>query len=139
MRAALGVLDGPGLVVSGEATRFGARGAFRVRADGAGRLGPSLEGELPEAARLDRARGAPAFGTLARPPEDVTFATDASSEVPIARGTTGHVLARVTVGGETGWFVVDTGAGGSTALDAAAAARLGLGALGSTSVGSVEG
>jgi len=72
-------------------------------------------------------------------PRDAVFDAEARPDVLVARGSTGHVLARVTLGGEGGWFVIDTGAGGTTILEASAAARLGLTAVGSTAIGSVDG
>jgi hypothetical protein len=71
---------------------------------------------------------------------DVHFSPQAPTRIEVKRAVTGHVLVHPQVDGlDLGWFVFDTGAGGSTILDDAAAARLKLTTLAKNTVTGVNG
>jgi hypothetical protein len=75
-----------------------------------------------------KAPGAPArvYDPVTTRPEDTHFDPKKSSRLEVKRARTGHILVRPRIDGqEVGWFIFDTGAGG-TALDPVAAAKLKL-------------
>jgi hypothetical protein len=68
---------------------------------------------------------------LARP-QDARFKAAAPAALPITRARTGHVLTKASIdGGEAGWFILDTGAGGSTLIDATLGQKIDAPDLGS--------
>jgi len=51
-------------------------------------------------------------------PQDARFNASIPAALPITRARSGHVLTKASIdGGEAGWFILDTGAGGSTLID----------------------
>ncbi|HET9888253.1 MAG TPA: aspartyl protease family protein, partial [bacterium] len=65
-------------------------------------------------------------------PHDARFNASLSAALPITRARTGHVLTKASIdGGEAGWFILDTGAGGSTLIDATLGQKLDAPNLGS--------
>ncbi|MDX2148272.1 MAG: pepsin/retropepsin-like aspartic protease family protein [Planctomycetota bacterium] len=74
-------------------------------------------------------------GAIARP-SDVAFSGHGPLES--SRAKTGHALVKVGVDGHDGWFIFDTGAGG-TVIDSAFADRAGLGSFGQVSARGVGG
>lgn len=72
------------------------------------------------------------------PPDDVRFDLHISPRLELRKAPTGHLFVRPRLNGrELGWFFVDSGAAESV-LSARAADALGLAALGSVGVASVE-
>jgi hypothetical protein len=71
---------------------------------------------------------------------DVHFDSKASPRLEVKRAVTGHVLVKPRIDGlDLGWFVFDTGAGGTTALHTGAVARLKLTQLAMNTVTTVNG
>lgn len=73
-------------------------------------------------------------------PSDAHFAKDAAAELTIHRGKVGHLLTPAKLGdADAGYFVLDTGAGGSTLIDPRLSAGHDVTDLGSMTAGSVLG
>jgi hypothetical protein len=91
----------------------------------------SLAPTSPQAAAYDR---------VERERNDVHFDPKASARLEVKRAVTGHVLVKPRIDGlDLGWFVFDTGAGGTTALHTGAVARLKLTTLAMNTVTTVNG
>jgi hypothetical protein len=72
------------------------------------------------------------------PPDDTVFQDGVWARIDLARGVADHALVRARVGdADSVWFILDTGAGGSTILDPRLRAKLPLERLGAVPVGSV--
>jgi hypothetical protein len=91
----------------------------------------SLAPTSPQAAAYDRAESKRT---------DVHFDPNVSPRLEVKRAVTGHVLVKPRIDGlNLGWFVFDTGAGGTTALHTGAVARLKLTPLAMNTVTTVNG
>lgn len=92
-------------------------------------------GGLKITTRTESVQDAPAFirspyQPLLGPPADARFDPSAPAALEVKRAPTGHLLVRPKIDGkELGWFIFDTGAG-SSVLNDATAAQLGLKKLG---------
>jgi hypothetical protein len=72
-------------------------------------------------------------------PSDTTFDRTAPADLPLVETSTGHLLVRPLVNGrDVGWFIFDTGAGG-TVISPAAADEAGLDGFGHAAVAGVGG
>ena len=71
-------------------------------------------------------------------PRDITFDPAVPAALESRRAKTGHALVKVLVDGKLGWFIFDTGAGG-TVIDAAFADQVGLTPFGSVQAVGVGG
>jgi hypothetical protein len=93
----------------------GRRFAWQARVDVDGELLRSFQVESFErASALDPK----AFGKPGLFSNDARFDPSIPARLSIARALSGHVLTKASIdGGEAGWFILDTGAGGSTLID----------------------
>jgi hypothetical protein len=93
----------------------GRRFAWKARVD--------VDGELLRSFHVDTFERASAFDPQsfrkpAAPSNDALFDHSMPARLSIARAISGHVLTKASIdGGEAGWFILDTGAGGSTLID----------------------
>ena len=80
------------------------------------------------------------YGPITVRPNDTRFDASASPKLQLKRAPTGHILVHPSVDGrDLGWFIFDTGAGGSAVLDPSAVAKLRRDRLGSRSITSMMG
>lgn len=75
---------------------------------------------------------------LTERPTDVRFDASVPAELETQKAPTGHTLVKVRVQGAEGWFIFDTGAGG-TVIDSAFARSVGLQTFGQVSAVGVGG
>jgi hypothetical protein len=101
--------------------------AHRVRVDVDGHPSRSFD-----VASVERSGTHPSIFEIPRLlPDDALFESNDSALV-VVRARTGHVLTPVSVdGGEPAWFILDTGAGGSTLIDSRIGSTLDAPDLGS--------
>lgn len=92
-----------------------------------------------ESVALVAGRNSSAYATLPARPADTAFAGEPAA-IEFRRAPTGHLLVKPRIDGkDVGWFIFDTGAGGSTAIDESVIETLGLQRVGETKVMSILG